>query len=176
MLYFASLHEYANTDAAVPPPPQNVLIVADSTYTINAATKRQLPYGRESPNVAIITVLREACKWVADSGTAISWLHVKGHAQQLGMVSEGGLAGSEGNEAADACATNGKRGHTPQTTGNIHTLLTLLAHTRRACTAPAGSAATLLKVITDGDSADPPPACSSIWFATSMDRNRQQCG
>ena len=67
------------------------------------------------------------------------------------MVSEGGLASSEGNEAADACATNGKRGHTPQTTGNIHTLLTLLAHTRRACTAPAGSAATLLKVITDGD-------------------------
>ena len=91
MLYFASLHEYANTDAAVPPPPQTVLIVPDSTYTINAATKRQLPYGRESPNVAIITVLREACKWVADSGTAILWLHVKGHAHQLGMVSEGGL-------------------------------------------------------------------------------------
>jgi hypothetical protein len=37
-----SPHEYANADAAVPPPPQNVLIVADSTYTINAATKRQL--------------------------------------------------------------------------------------------------------------------------------------
>jgi hypothetical protein len=152
------------------------MIVADSTYTINAATKRQPPYGRESPNVAIITVLREACKWVADSGTAISWLHVKGHAQQLGMVSEGGLASSEGNEAADACATNGKRGHTPQNTGNIHTLMTLLAHTRRACTAPAGSAATLLKVITDGDpSAGPPPTCSNIWFVNSMDRRMRRC-
>jgi hypothetical protein len=53
MLYFTSMHEYANADAVVPPPPQNVLIVADSTYTINADTKRQLPYGRESPNVAI---------------------------------------------------------------------------------------------------------------------------
>jgi hypothetical protein len=29
--------------------------------------------------------------------------------------------------------------------------MTLLAHTRRACTAPTGSATTLLKVITDGD-------------------------
>ena len=151
MLYFTSMHEHANADAAVPPPPQNVLIVADSTYTINAAIKRKLPYGRESPNVAIITVLREACKWVADSGTQISWLHVKGHAQELGMVSARGLKGSEGNEAADACATNGKRGHTPQATGSIRTLSTLLAHTRRACTKPAGSAATLLKVIADGD-------------------------
>ena len=35
MLYFTSMHEYANADAVVPPPPQNVLIVADSTYTIN---------------------------------------------------------------------------------------------------------------------------------------------
>ena len=151
MLYFASLHEYANTDAAVPPPPQNVLIVADSTYTINAATKRQLPYGRESPNVAIITVLREVCKWVADSGTTISWLHVKGHARELGMVSEGGLKGSEGNEAADACATNGKRGHTPQASGSIRTLTTLLTHTRHACTTPAGSAAALLTVIAAGE-------------------------
>ena len=39
MLYFASLHEHANTDIDVPPPPQQVLIVADSTYTINAATR-----------------------------------------------------------------------------------------------------------------------------------------
>ena len=151
MLYFTSLHEYANADVAVPPPPQNVLIVADSLYTINAATKRKLPYGRESPNVAIITVLREACKWVADSGTKLSWLHVKGHAQELGMVSDKGLKGSEGNEAADTCATNGKRGHTPRATGSIRTLTTLLAHTRRACTKPAGSAATLLKVMADGD-------------------------
>jgi hypothetical protein len=67
------------------------------------------------------------------------------------MVSEGRLGGSEGNEAADACATNGKRGHTPHATGSIHTLVTLLAHTRRACTTPAGSAATLLKVIIAGD-------------------------
>jgi hypothetical protein len=73
MLYFASLHEHVNTDAAVPPPPHKVLIVADSTYAINAATRRQLPYGRESPNVAIITVLREAYQWVIDSGTTISW-------------------------------------------------------------------------------------------------------
>jgi hypothetical protein len=64
-------------------------------YTINAATKRQLPYGRESPNVAIITLLREACQWVTDSGTAISWLHVKGHAHQLGMVSNGGQGGRQ---------------------------------------------------------------------------------
>jgi hypothetical protein len=65
----------------------------------------------------------------------------------------------------------------PPATGSIHTLMMLLTHTRRACTAAAGSAATLLKVITDGDpSADPPPACSSIWFATSMDRNKLQCG
>jgi hypothetical protein len=52
--------------------------------------------------------------WPSDSDTVISWLHVKGHAQQPGMVSKCGLAGSEGNEAADACATNGKRGHTPR--------------------------------------------------------------
>jgi hypothetical protein len=67
------------------------------------------------------------------------------------MVSDGGLEGSEGNEAADACATNGKRGHTPQATGSIRTLTTLLAHTRRACTTPASSAATLLTVIAAGD-------------------------
>jgi hypothetical protein len=67
-----------------------VLLVADSTYTINAATKRALPYGRDSPNEAIIrVVLREACKWVADSGTELDWIRVKGHAKSLGMkVSE----------------------------------------------------------------------------------------
>jgi hypothetical protein len=46
------------------------------------------------------------------------------------MVSKIGLKGSEGNEAADACATHGKRRTQPQTTGSISELMTLLTHTK----------------------------------------------
>ena len=52
--------------------------------------------------------------------------HVKGHALSLGMISDAGLKGSPGNEAADACATRGKQGIHPQTTGGIQELTTLI--------------------------------------------------
>ena len=48
MLYFVSLHEHSDKDLDSPPPPRQVLLIADSTYTINAATKHQLPYGRRT--------------------------------------------------------------------------------------------------------------------------------
>ena len=130
MLYFAALHEHADRDATSPRPPCQVLIVSDSTYTINAATKRQMPCGRDSPNVALISVLREVCQWVSGNGTTIDWLHVKGHARALGMVSKTGLKGNAGNEAADTCATHGQRGTQPRTTGSIRELMTLITWTR----------------------------------------------
>ena len=89
-----------------------------------------MPCGRDSPNVAIITVLREACQWVSNKGTTIDWQHVKGHAKALGMVSDTGLMGSPGNEAADACATHGKRGTQPQTTSSIQELMALITSSR----------------------------------------------
>ena len=126
MLYIATLYESADRDSTAETPPSQVLIVSDSTYTINAAIKRQMPCGRDSPNVAIITVLREVCQWVSSKGTHIDWQHVKGHALSLGMISDAGLKGSPGNEAADACATRGKQGIHPQTTGGIQELTTLI--------------------------------------------------
>ena len=71
MLYIATLYESADRDSTAETPPSQVLIVSDSTYTINAAIKRQMPCGRDSPNVAIITVLREACQWVSSKDTHI---------------------------------------------------------------------------------------------------------
>ena len=88
MLYFAALYEQADRDTTVPRPPSHVLIVSDSTYTINAATKHQMPCGRDSPNVAIITVLREAHQWVSSQGTTIYWHHVKGQPRARGGADE----------------------------------------------------------------------------------------
>ena len=146
MLYFAALYEQADRDTAVPRPPSHVLIISDSTYTINAAIKQQMPCGRESPNVAIITVLREAQQWVLSQGTTIDWQHVKGHAKALGMVSDNGVQGSPGNEAADTCATHGKRGTQPRTTGSIHEMMALMSSTR------------LVRGLTDGSQAAPQDA------------------
>ena len=150
MLYFAALYEQADRDTTVPRPPSHVLIISDSTYTINAAIKQQMPCGRESPNVAIITVLREAQQWVLSQGTTIDWQHVKGHAKALGMVSDNGVQGSPGNEAADTCATHGKRGTQPRTTGSIHEMMALMSSTRP------------VRALTDGSQAAPQDAGTTV--------------
>jgi hypothetical protein len=46
------------------------------------------------------------------------------------MVSDNGIQGSPCNEAADTCATHGKRGAQPRTTGSIQELMAHMTNTR----------------------------------------------
>ena len=94
-------------------------------------------------------------------GTTIDWQHVKGHVKVLGMVSDNGIQGSPGNEAADTCATHGKRGTQPRTTGSIHEMMAHMTSTR------------LVRGLTDGSHATPQDAGTT---ATNDDSGTPDAG